>query len=461
VAAGPLSSNVDMPIREKEHANGHKPADRLCGHGAGSPPGCLEADAALREPSAGASLRRERESCLTSAASRRRTAGSSHRLSKPGGVTAPDLRRTGNRDERCGGCECLAGGKDQLDGLAYLALREAQAGLRVACGRTVDTDNGRRRSFNRVVRAHRLQAELTSHVSRPDDEARQPPVTSFWRCSSSALENVAVNPLSIQVIEAQGVASWGWRVPFWIGGVLAIGSLLFVLWAEESDSFAAAQSAVRTVRPWRRLVEYRREFLVVFSVTMAGTIGFQTYATYMPRFLVNTAGFDAGVATEITLIALVIYTVIHPPVGWISDLTGRRKALIVFSGLGMLINVPILSALSTSRDPIQAFVLLLVGLCALAPYTAVSAIFKAELFPTEIRAFAVGLSFALPVSIFGGTSELIALSFKRGGQESLFYWYVTVAMAVSLVAALCMRPDTPAHDARPAMTGSVAQGDRT
>lgn len=256
------------------------------------------------------------------------------------------------------------------------------------------------------------------------------------------------------------LTSWGWRVPFWIGGALAIGSLLFVLWAQESASFAAAHAAARTVRPWRRLWEHRREFLVVFSVTMAGTIGFQTYATYMPKFLVNTAGFNADVATEITLIALVVYTVLHPLFGWISDLTGRRTVLMVFSALGMLINVPILSGLSRSHEPMHAFLLLLAGLCALLPYTAVSAIFKAELFPTEIRAFAVGLSFALPVSIFGGTSELIALSFKRAGHESLFYWYVAATMAVSLLAAWCMRPDAPARQGQPALAPTVAQGDR-
>jgi MHS family alpha-ketoglutarate permease-like MFS transporter len=235
------------------------------------------------------------------------------------------------------------------------------------------------------------------------------------------------------------LAAWGWRVPFLIGAALALGSLLFMLWAPESDSFKATKAEGQRVHPWRRLFDHRREFLIVFFVTMAGTIAFQTYATYMPKFLVNTAGFDADVSTEITMAALVVYTVIHPLFGWISDLVGRRTVLIVFSALGVLINVPLLTALATSHSPMRAFVLLTLGLCALTPYTAVSAIFKAELFPTEIRAFAVGLSFALPVSIFGGTSELIALSFKSAGHEGGFYWYVAAAMGASLVAALCMR----------------------
>jgi len=234
------------------------------------------------------------------------------------------------------------------------------------------------------------------------------------------------------------LAAWGWRIPFLIGAGLALGSLLIMLWAPESDSFKATHAQGQGVRPWQRLFAHRREFLIVFFVTTAGTIAFQTYATYMPKFLVNTSGFDPDVSTEITMAALIVYTVIHPLFGWISDLVGRRAVLIAFSALGVLVNVPLLRALAASHSPIHAFVLLTLGLCALTPYTAVSAIFKAELFPTEIRAFAVGLSFALPVSIFGGTSEVIALSFKRAGHESSFYWYVAAAMAASLVAALCM-----------------------
>jgi len=181
---------------------------------------------------------------------------------------------------------------------------------------------------------------------------------------------------------------------------------------------------------------------VVFFVTTAGTIAFQTYATYMPKFLVNTSGFAPDRATEITMAALVIYTLAHPLAGYVSDLVGRRIMLILFSAIGLIVSVPILSALAATHDAMAAFLLLTAGLLSLVPYTAVSAIFKAELFPTEIRAFAVGLSFALPVSIFGGTSELIALNFKRIGHETWFYWYVAAAMAASLLAALSMKRRT-------------------
>jgi MHS family dicarboxylic acid transporter PcaT-like MFS transporter len=61
---------------------------------------------------------------------------------------------------------------------------------------------------------------------------------------------------------------------------------------------------------------------------------------------------------------------------------------------------------------------------------------KAEMFPTEVRAVGVGLSYALANALFGGTAEYAALIFKAMGRESWFYYYVSVMMAVVLAVSL-------------------------
>ena len=234
------------------------------------------------------------------------------------------------------------------------------------------------------------------------------------------------------------IDEWAWRLPFFIGAVLAIAALFFTLTVEETQSFEKVQTRTDKVSHGELLLRHWREFLIVFVITMAGTIAFQTYGTYMPKYLVNTAGLTLNQSTEISVGALLIFTLVHPLMGWLSDKIGRRPMLIAF-GLGSAVaSVPLMTALASVHDPVSAFLLLLLGLLLLSPYTAVSAIFKAELFPTEIRAMAVGLSFATSVSIFGGTSELIALSFKKGGHEDWFYWYMAGAFALALIAALAM-----------------------
>src|SRR5690606_10230322 len=100
--------------------------------------------------------------------------------------------------------------------------------------------------------------------------------------------------------------------------------------------------------------------------------------------------------------------------------------------------------LESARDPLVAFGLVLGALVIVSGYTAINAVVKAELFPAEIRTLGVALPYAVANTVFGGTAESVALWLKSRGIERAFYWYVTAAIAVSLVVYVRMR-DTRAH----------------
>jgi MHS family alpha-ketoglutarate permease-like MFS transporter len=82
---------------------------------------------------------------------------------------------------------------------------------------------------------------------------------------------------------------------------------------------------------------------------------------------------------------------------------------------------------------------MMVGLIFVTGYTALSAIVKAEMFPTKVRALGVGLPHAIVAAVFGGTAEPIALALKQAGNESVFFWYVTGCIALTLVAAVMVK----------------------
>jgi hypothetical protein len=114
--------------------------------------------------------------------------------------------------------------------------------------------------------------------------------------------------------------------------------------------------------------------------------------------------------------------------------------MMLFGGLATLATMPILYTLSATTDPIFAFVLITAALAIVSFYTSISGLVKAELFPPEVRALSVGLSYAIANAIFGGSAEAVALYFKSVGHETWFFWYVTVMVAISFVFALIM-PD--------------------
>ena len=242
-------------------------------------------------------------------------------------------------------------------------------------------------------------------------------------------------------LPAPALEAWGWRIPFVVGALCAVLALWLRRGLDETAAFRAARSSGAPHGRLRALLAHPRQVATVVGLTAGGTLAFYTFTTYAQKFLVNTAGFTRESATRVSAAVLVVYMLAQPVVGLLSDRVGRRPVLMTFGVLGTLGTVPVLTALGAARSEPHAFLLLLAALLAVSGYTAINAVVKAELFPTEIRALGVGLPYAVTVSLFGGTAEYLALWAKSVGHERWFYWYVTACIAASLAVYATM-PET-------------------
>ena len=238
---------------------------------------------------------------------------------------------------------------------------------------------------------------------------------------------------------------WGWRIPFAIGGVLA----LVVFWIRrglvETPSFANAQAGDAPRSSMFALFRrHPREAFVVMLLTAGGTLAFYAYSIYMQKFLVNTSGFSREVASRINAGTLFLFMLLQPAAAALSDRIGRKPLLVGFGVLGVAFTYPLFATLERVRDPWVAAGLVMGGLVIVSGYSAISGVVKAEMFPAHIRALGVALPYALANTLFGGTAEYVALWFKNAGMERGFYVYVTVMIALSLLTYLTMR-DTRDH----------------
>lgn len=189
------------------------------------------------------------------------------------------------------------------------------------------------------------------------------------------------------------------------------------------------------------LLKHRRSVLIVLGFTMGGSLYFYTFTTYMQKFLVNTAHMAAGTVSVVMTAVLVIYMLLQPVFGALSDRIGRKNNMLLFTGLALVGSVPLLTLLGQTTNPYAAFGLVMAGLVIASFYTSISGVVKAELFPSTVRALGVGFTYAVGNAMFGGTAEYVALWFKSAGNEGAFGWYVTALIAIALVASLLM-PDT-------------------
>ena len=245
-----------------------------------------------------------------------------------------------------------------------------------------------------------------------------------------------------QFLSDAELRAWGWRIPFVIGAAAALVALFLRRSLEEtSTEDTRRQSHAGTIAG---VLRHPRALLTVLGFTAGGSLIFYTYTTYMQKYLVNTAHLGAKTASTVMTAVLFCYMLMQPAFGALSDRIGRRTSMLCFGVIGTLATVPLMSAIGRVQSPYAAFALVLLALAGVSFYTAISGLVKAEMFPAEVRALGVGLSYALANAAFGGTAEYVALWFKSIGQESSFFWYVAAMCALALFASWTM-PDPRRH----------------
>ena len=241
--------------------------------------------------------------------------------------------------------------------------------------------------------------------------------------------------------EAQ-LETWGWRLAFATGALLAIGVFWLRRGIDETPDFVEdVRGGPRKGGVLALLRERPREVALVFGLSIGSNVSFYAFTTYMQKYLVASAGFVKSQASLICSAALLFYVVIQPLLGALSDKIGRKPLLYWCWSGGIIATVPLFTAIGAAGDGFEAFVLICIAYAIISGSSATSAVVKAELFPPHIRALGVGLPYAVSQAIFGGTAESVALSFKQAGMEAGFFYYVTGCMLIALITTLFL-PET-------------------
>jgi len=245
-----------------------------------------------------------------------------------------------------------------------------------------------------------------------------------------------------QILSPEAMDSYGWRIPFVVGAALAIGAYTVRSRMEESQSFTKARAEGAPKGSTRLLFkQHPRQAITILGLTAGGSMIFYVYTTYMQKFLTISAGFTRVQATEISAASLGVFMLAQPLFGWLSDKVGRKQMLLLAFGGGALATWPIMNGIAEATAAMTAFLLITSAMLIQSAYTSISAVVKAELFPTNVRTLGVALPYALANAAFGGTAEYVALWFKSRGMEQGFFIYASVLLALGFIVALTM-PDT-------------------
>src|SRR5213075_124255 len=113
-----------------------------------------------------------------------------------------------------------------------------------------------------------------------------------------------------QLLSADDIKAWGWRIPFFVGAIAAVVAMFLRRSLAETASEASMHSTqAGTIRG---LVPHKRAVLLVLGFTAGGSLIFYTFTTYMQKYLVNTAGMEATTASTLMTVALLVYMLMQP-----------------------------------------------------------------------------------------------------------------------------------------------------
>ena len=259
------------------------------------------------------------------------------------------------------------------------------------------------------------------------------------------------------VLTQDQLQTWGWRIAFGLGAVLGLVAFAFrrgmVETLDKAEHATRAPSEPVGVRAL--VTTYRAPVLRLLAMTMSTAVVYYIFASFLPTYVITHYKTNSTAAFAASSGALFLLALLQPVVGRASDRFGRRPLLLVY-GIGMLVLTFPLTLL-LGRSAWSLFFVLAVAYLFFSPYSASSAAVKAELFPNRIRGLGISLPYALASAIFGGTAPYLLAWATSANVTWVFWSYVTVLLAVSLVTFVFM-PETAGIDLSGAATEPSSTG---
>jgi MFS family permease len=148
----------------------------------------------------------------------------------------------------------------------------------------------------------------------------------------------------------------------------------------------------------------------------------------------------AGVSIAATLVLGLCIFVFSLVGGWLSDRIGRKPLLIFPRVIGMLAAYPAFALMNAYKTG-AALLLATAFLAAIGAFTGgVSLVIIPESLPKAVRSSGFSLAYALAVTVFGGTAQLVVAWLTRVTGDPLSpAWYLIASGVVGIVAVLMMK----------------------
>jgi MFS transporter, MHS family, proline/betaine transporter len=264
-----------------------------------------------------------------------------------------------------------------------------------------------------------------------------------------ALLAVGVATLTVDLTDQAQLDSWGWRIPFVFGGVLAITTLIARSGMQESPEFAQAAAGGAREKAadrnkgsvWQVLTQERAAVWRTFMISALGSVTYYVGVTYVPSYLNAVQHFSEGSSLSLSTVASVAIIVVTPMAGALSDRVGRRPALLVFCVLSAALSLPMFALMGAAGDGSALTGAVVLAVLA-GGVSAVAASASPEQFPTSGRLTGLAWGNALATAIFGGLTPYASQALIQATGWKLAPGVLVAVIALAVIPVLWSMPET-------------------
>ncbi|EME22686.1 MFS transporter [Rhodococcus triatomae] len=265
-------------------------------------------------------------------------------------------------------------------------------------------------------------------------------------CVAASFLPVVVASLLIVSLRAglghEAYTSWGWRVPFIAGGLLALVGLWLRRKLDDPEEYVEAVNDVAPANPIRSATREGLSSIVkVIFLVAVQAVGGYMLLSFMYSYLITSGGLSATSALLSNALSITVMAALTPVFGSLADRIGRKPLMLAGAAWLLAGAWPALQ-LASSGNVVSATIGQLIIAVGVALFASGGFVTMLELFSTNIRFTGHAIGYNIGYAIFGGTTPLVAVALVNATNSALAPAFYLMAIAAVGLVAVISTPET-------------------
>jgi MFS family permease len=242
-------------------------------------------------------------------------------------------------------------------------------------------------------------------------------------------------------ISPEALLSWGWRVPFLLGGSLAFANYFIRRHLQETPEFSRLQEKCPTrniTEPFKHLIQNHLKNIAIGMGMMWLSSSLVIFTLYLPAYLMEHFAYAADEIYLAITCGLIWSALILPFCGSVSDYIGRKQTLALASFAFVCGGILFFNGLHQAS--FTALLMLILFYQTINAFLITSYLpILAGLFPTANRYTGVAACYNLTYSVMGCLPLALTALIKGMNSPDIVIWVLIINALISTSSALGIR----------------------